>query len=93
MTAFVGVGLLGMAAVVAIRLSGWNVISALPHISRTGAWVLVVLFALRAVGDFRYVGFFKRVRGTPFGRRDTIAYSPLCAILALLIAVSDALIQ
>jgi hypothetical protein len=41
-----------------------------------------VVFALRAVGDFRWVGFFKRHRTSPFARRDTWLYSPLCAALA-----------
>ena len=36
----------------------------------------------RAIGDFRYVGFFKRVRDTPFARMDTLLYSPLCLALA-----------
>jgi Protein of unknown function (DUF3995) len=36
----------------------------------------------RAVGEFRYVGFFKRVRGTRFARLDTLVYSPLCLLLA-----------
>ena len=37
----------------------------------------------RAVGEFRYVGFFKRVRGTKFARLDTLLYSPLCLLLAV----------
>jgi hypothetical protein len=41
----------------------------------------------RAVGEFRYVGFFKRVRGTPFARLDTWVYSPLCLLLAIGVAV------
>ena len=44
--------------------------------------------ALRAIGDFRYVGFFKRVRDSSFARLDTLAYSPLCAGLAVLIGIS-----
>jgi hypothetical protein len=44
------------------------------------------LFA-RAVGEFRYVGFFKRVRGTPFARMDTLFYSPLCVALGVGVAV------
>jgi len=36
----------------------------------------------RAVGDFRYVGFFKRIHGTKFARLDTLVYSPLCLLLA-----------
>jgi hypothetical protein len=41
----------------------------------------------RAVGDFKYVGFSKRVRGTPFARLDTWIYSPLCLLLALGVAL------
>lgn len=41
------------------------------------------LFLLRAIGDFRLVGFFKRVRGTRFSKLDTTLYSPLCLGLAL----------
>jgi hypothetical protein len=37
----------------------------------------------RSVGEFRYVGFFKRVRGTRFARLDTLFYSPLCLLLAV----------
>jgi hypothetical protein len=40
------------------------------------------VFIARAIGDFRYIGFFKRVRNARFGRRDTVLYSPLCAVLA-----------
>ena len=38
--------------------------------------------AVRAIGEFKYVGFFKTVRGTRFARMDTLVYSPLCALLA-----------
>lgn len=44
-------------------------------------WVLAVVFLLRAVGEFRAIGFFKSIRNTPFGRMDTIFYSPLCLVL------------
>jgi hypothetical protein len=36
----------------------------------------------RAVGEFKYVGFFKRVRGNRFATLDTLVYSPLCLLLA-----------
>lgn len=32
----------------------------------------------RAVGDFRLVGFFKKVKGSEFALMDTLLYSPLC---------------
>lgn len=35
----------------------------------------------RAVGEFKYVGFFKRVRTSRFATLDTWLYSPLCFCL------------
>ena len=46
------------------------------------AGVALVMFA-RAIGDFRLVGFFKRVKGSAFARMDTWVYSPLCVALGL----------
>jgi hypothetical protein len=43
--------------------------------------LLGVVFVARAVGEFRLVGFFKRVRGTTFARWDTLLFSPLCLAL------------
>jgi hypothetical protein len=48
-----------------------------------GTWAIALLFLLRAIGDFRYVGFFKSVSGTTFARWDTILFSPLCLFVAL----------
>jgi hypothetical protein len=55
--------------------------------ARIGIWVLAAVFAARAVGDFRYVGFFKRVRDSRFARRDSRLFSPLCAAIALAAAM------
>jgi hypothetical protein len=58
---------------------------ALPVPSRfvsTFVFVLAFVFLARAIGDFRLVGFFKRVRGSPFARLDTLVYSPLCLVIA-----------
>ena len=41
----------------------------------------------RAIGEFKYVGFFKRVRGSRFARLDTLIYSPLCLSLAIGVAL------
>jgi hypothetical protein len=43
---------------------------------------LALVLLLRAIGDFRLVGFFKRVRGSRFARLDTMLYSPLCLALS-----------
>ncbi|PQP83893.1 DUF3995 domain-containing protein [Paenibacillus sp. PCH8] len=47
-----------------------------------GAWILFIVFMFRAVGDFRWVGFFKRKKGTMFAKWDSILFSPLCVFLA-----------
>jgi len=50
---------------------------------KVGSWGVATILFVRAIGDFRLVGFFKRVRNTPFARNDTLYYSPLCLYLAL----------
>ena len=86
-TALVAVVLLAMAAWVAAA-AGIFVAPVSHGVLRVGAFVLAAIFVLRAVGDFRYVGFFKRVRGSVFARRDTWGYSPLCVVLAVLIVAA-----
>jgi hypothetical protein len=40
-----------------------------------------VLFLLRAIGERRYVGLFKRVRGTTFAKNDDRIFVPLCLFI------------
>lgn len=47
-------------------------------------WIIAVIFILRAIGDFKYVGFFKKIKSTVFGKWDTKLFSPLCLIIAIL---------
>jgi hypothetical protein len=49
---------------------------------RWGCFGLALLLLLRAIGDFRLVGFFKTVRGSRFAWLDSALYSPLCLALA-----------
>jgi small-conductance mechanosensitive channel len=61
-----------------------------PGINKYGLWVLMILFILRAIGDFKYLGFFKKIKNTKFGQNDTKYFAPLCliiGILTLLVAV------
>ena len=51
---------------------------------RFSIWALAVVFLLRAVGEFTYVGLFKRVRGTRFAELDSRLYTPLCFVLSAL---------
>ncbi|MDQ0112880.1 DUF3995 domain-containing protein [Paenibacillus harenae] len=53
-----------------------------PRLPRLAAWALVIVFAIRAIGEFHYLGLFKRYRTSPFGRLDTYVYSPLCLVMS-----------
>ncbi len=48
-----------------------------------GIWTIASVFLLRSLGDFRYVGFSKRVYGTRFATFDTWLYSPLALLLGV----------
>jgi hypothetical protein len=49
--------------------------------------LLALIFLARAIGDFRLVGLFKKIRDSRFAYWDTRVYSPLCLFLALGCAV------
>jgi hypothetical protein len=51
---------------------------------RYGTLIIAVIFFLRAIGDFKFIGFFKTVTRTRFGVNDTEIFSPLCLFIALL---------
>jgi len=81
-TAAVALVLLLCAVLVAV--AGGLVQLGLPSgLTRWLAFALALVLLLRAVGDFRLVGFFKRVRGSRFARLDSAFYSPLCLALAV----------
>ncbi len=81
-TSVVAIGLSACALLVAVAAG--LVGPPAPH-----PWVTWLTFALalallaRAIGDFRLVGFFKRIRGTQFARLDSVVYAPLCMALAI----------
>jgi hypothetical protein len=54
-----------------------------PWAHHYGIIAISIIFLVRAIGDFRYVGFTKRIRTTTFGKLDTKYYSPLCLLLAI----------
>lgn len=47
-----------------------------------GLKIIAGIFLVRAIGDFRYVGFFKKIKGTIFANLDTKFYTPLCVLLS-----------
>ena len=75
--------LLTAAAGVALWRGVWPDAGA-SRVPRIGIALIAVVFAARAVGDFRFVGFFKRVRGTNFARKDSLVFTPLCVVISAL---------
>lgn len=45
-------------------------------------WIIPSIFLIRAIGDFRYVGFTKKVKSSTFAELDTKFFSPLCVVIA-----------
>lgn len=58
------------------------------YVFQYGTYFLSAVFLLRAIGDFRLLGFFKKIRGTKFAKNDTAYYSPLCLLISVLLFVS-----
>lgn len=85
-TVAVGIALLLAAALVAI--TDGLIPLALPKFIPTSlSYALAFGLFGRAVGEFKYVGFFKRVHGTRFAALDTLVYSPLCLLLSVGVAL------
>ncbi|HLA58572.1 MAG TPA: DUF3995 domain-containing protein [Puia sp.] len=72
-----GFFVLARSPLLPIRLPRWFL--------HSGSWVLLIIFTARAVGEFRYVGFFKKVKSSQFARLDTKYYSPLCVLISALL--------
>lgn len=51
------------------------------------SYALALGLLVRAIGDFKYVGFFKRVRGSRFATLDYFAFSPLCVLMGVGVAL------
>jgi len=83
LTFLVGVVLFGFASV-AYSLYFWVDNSEL--VVYLG-WIIAVLFFVRAIGEFHIVGFFKKIKDTPFAEYDTKYFSPLCLFLSVVFAL------
>lgn len=89
-TLLVAAALVGATAVV-VGAMGWIDAPVGTRVCRVLTFALSLVFFVRAVGDFRYVGFFKSAGDGRFAYRDSTIYSPLClaiAVAAFLVARS-----
>jgi Protein of unknown function (DUF3995) len=74
-TLVVALLLLSAGLIVLARLGLWGrTLPRWPFVA--GTWTLVVVFAGRVVGDFKWFGVFKRMRASPFAWWDTWLYVP-----------------
>jgi hypothetical protein len=85
-TVAVGLLLLACAALVAATAGLIHISVPLPLLYWLSLALALGLLA-RAIGEFKYVGFFKHVRDSRFARLDTFVYSPLCLLLAIGVAL------
>lgn len=74
---------LALCALLIAATAGLVSLSWSPTLLRWLTETLAVALFFRAIGDFRLVGFFKRIRGTRFAYLDTAVYSPLSLLLAI----------
>lgn len=90
-TLTVAFGLLFFGGVVFLNAfdTSLNTLPGVGLIRKYGLWAIAVIFTIRAVGDFNYVGFFKKVRNTAFARNDTRYYSPLCLLIGALAIILE----
>lgn len=54
---------------------------------QVGGWLTAAVFVIRGIGDFRWLGLFKREKSTLFARWDSLLYSPLCLLLGTALAL------
>lgn len=73
----------------AFQKTGVSPISLPSWLANYGLKVVGFIFLLRAVGDFNYVGFFKKVNETVFAQQDSQYYIPLCITISLMCFILD----
>ncbi|WP_447637604.1 DUF3995 domain-containing protein [Flavobacterium microcysteis] len=87
-TLIVALGLLSFGLLILV-VSGLIVFDIPEWINKYGLWIITSIFTLRAIGDFNYVGFFKKIKHTKFGKNDTKYFSPLCLTIGILTIILE----
>lgn len=83
-TIMVATGLLGFGGIVLSSVMDFDLPEWLNPANKYGLWLIVGIFGSRAVGEFNYVGFFKKIKHTKFAVNDTKYYSPLSLAISIL---------
>lgn len=81
-TLIVAVGLLSIGLHYLLK-GGFIETNITPKLLTYISWIIPSLFLIRAVGEFKYVGFFKKIKDTEFAKADSKIFSPLCLFIAV----------
>lgn len=73
---FFGFAYLIKSGVTDIQIPNW--------IESYNYWIIPLIFILRAIGDFNYVGLFKKIKNTEFAKADSKWFTPLCLTIGIL---------
>ena len=82
-TVIVATGLLFFGVFYLIK-GGFVLVEIPIWLNKSGLWILTGVFTIRAIGDFKYLGFFKKIKNSKFAVKDTKFYSPLCFTIGIL---------
>jgi hypothetical protein len=74
---------LSVAATICLGILNYRLPFLPTWVYRTGIRCIALVFLLRAIGEFRYFGFFRQVNDSLFAYWDTVLYTPLCLGLAI----------
>jgi len=81
-TAVVGFGLISFGLFYLIKTDLFNF--QVPNwIITYGSWIIPSIFIIRAIGDFKYVGLFKKIKNTEFAKADSKWFTPLCLTIGI----------
>jgi len=53
------------------------------NIGKYGVLILTLIFGIRAFGDFKYLGFTKKIKEGQFSKNDTLIYAPMCLLISI----------
>ena len=82
-TVIVGIGLISFGLIYLLK-SGLINFQVPNWIITYGSWLIPSIFILRAIGDFNYVGLFKKIKDTEFAKADSKWFIPLCLTIGML---------
>lgn len=82
-TIIVAIIIAGFAAIYAEKMNLISLLFLPNWLLNYGMYIVTSIFIIRAVGEFNYVGFFKRIKNTRFAKNDTKYFSPLCLFLGI----------